>query len=1511
MGTKLYGTFKLGAQNYFTILQDNKSNQKLFLLSYYPTIGTPNSAYSSAYRNWGAIQKGKVPKEYVVCAFEKAKSTNKIKFYGNINTALNFFNTVRSLEAYSFNPKLTEKKTTVLNGVYVDRFYAKDNKAFFDRELEDGLYSRLIGKLGANDITLTKAKGYTLSVSVTMQEVKDAQTLSVAQTVTLKTITYEALENILDLSWYFNRKTNQQLKKYKAITNVSDFENLLMQGLIDEYRRCKETGDEFIVSIDTETTGLNVYLLDNSNPVKSHCVAIPISFRDNEAFVIFTNMTHFDNISLKYAFRRLESFVTKKEDVILESRTFNNPDLYQDLLLDKNNYSVVDRVEFKRSEVDIVGHNALFDGRVFEDNGVRIYWDDDTLLMAFNINPKIGKAEIPCLREKEEELPDHTYITKKYVEMVKGGVGLKNITRRLFNVETPELSDVLGKGNEDKYGELTDIRVAELYGGADGDFTRLVRKELKKLMPKGMFETYRKQDMPLINILYDSEYNGLTVDSEAVKDLAQRTYADLQIIKKFLWNYVGMKVQYKSEVLKLKVKYQSKLQTMDIFSKSNGNIKFENTELYSEFKEHLKDIHIDKNSEYVFEMKATDLRKVLYDILEYPVVKYTNDGSDPTKKKLPSTDKYVMERLLRAKLKHNELSESIMSSDGKKVLIDKEEFNSYRYPIAYVLKIYGSMNKEYTSYFKPILEHNLEGRLFKNYSMARIETRRIMNPSQTMKSDLKALVLPYDGGKDYYMLDFDMAQVEYRIMISLAWLLLLGKYPNKTKEEIFEMEPGAENVYGMIEKLKHPEADFHRESAATLKKVRPDQIDNKFRKQMKSVHFGIPYGLGEQSLCVKMFGELTEENLISTRLILKTFKDANKPVIDMLEHARDNSFIPVNFSDEFKRFAGFVDYTTDEETGEIVEHLHNVGKVENLLGFYRLFDLENLDKKKEGVIRRAAGNYPIQSFAAELFRIILIRFYNRCVKEGIADKIKWHMLIHDELLLSAHKSVNPFFLYKIILEECMPTFPGHTNYYVGINIGDNWAECKNDSSEAPVLFVQRMVKRWDAGEFKNDTWIDDAKSYVNKYKDQYMLERVHEVLAKAVPEIENPKATIYCSEIFDKVTNYAVRGYLKDFFAPPKYLKADGTPNKYWNKGLNDDQKLVESLQYWVGLWYGEGRTIVDLDGNVIYSKVDYSDEINKEAVSTNEEEEEELIISDDYEEEESDWGFDEEGFNDYSESLYFDDYSTDDEDDDSIKYNFDKKDAVSVGDLIENNSRVKNAFISNDDTLMVTIENTNYFKEVLQYLAKFVVKERYGMPVRFLVGGVPKKVKGFVDKNINLAELDAYIEELKSSKNSKTTTQLSYVLKRDNTLVINLPKSSIIDTLKSSLAKYKTTQGYTAIIYAENTFNCTIRYLSLDMSIEKLDNHINNLCKFELRAEEEYKHITLQNSLMILEVPDVNTVIKLKGILKPYLADNGRLVRFKLPNTSIMWLRVQSKLNFKKLDDYIEEVVNNEKVRL
>lgn len=98
---------------------------------------------------------------------------------------------------------------------------------------------------------------------------------------------------------------------------------------------------------------------------------------------------------------------------------------------------------------------------------------------------------------------------------------------------------------------------------------------------------------------------------------------------------------------------------------------------------------------------------------------------------------------------------NLASTNSKKaanyVLVSAEEFNKLKYPLALVLQKYAELNKEYTSYFKPILEQNLEGKIFKNYSLARIETRRIMNPGQTMKGSLKELIRSYSD--DYYLLD--------------------------------------------------------------------------------------------------------------------------------------------------------------------------------------------------------------------------------------------------------------------------------------------------------------------------------------------------------------------------------------------------------------------------------------------------------------------------------------------------------------------------------------------------------------------------------------------------------------------------------------------------------------------------------------------------------------------------------------------------------------------------------------
>lgn len=71
-----------------------------------------------------------------------------------------------------------------------------------------------------------------------------------------------------------------------------------------------------------------------------------------------------------------------------------------------------------------------------------------------------------------------------------------------------------------------------------------------------------------------------------------------------------------------------------------------------------------------------------------------------------------------------------------------------------------------------------------------------------MKGKLKALIRSYTD--DYYLLDFDMSQVEYRIMISLA------KYVS------------------MVNVMNNPERDYHTETASLLHGVPAHLVSKNF-----------------------------------------------------------------------------------------------------------------------------------------------------------------------------------------------------------------------------------------------------------------------------------------------------------------------------------------------------------------------------------------------------------------------------------------------------------------------------------------------------------------------------------------------------------------------------------------------------------------------------------------------------------------------------------------------------------
>lgn len=1322
----LYGSVNIGSDEMYLCLHDTKPTETYLLISKHHVSDMPRVLKKEKLEHAVLGSPNVIPTYfdlgYVLEGVKRTKVSGKVYEYRTVRVLETILQTISYCKTYHFlKDCITEDTEYQSLSDLVSEFAASDNDVSFVFKKVNGFYEYLCARKGNIKIELHSSKKTIPVKTIPFKESTSAVKKKVLK-ASLVAITYEQLQQAIDLSWY--EQGGKVLKNYRSIKTKEEFEEFVMKPLAQAIKKNQQSGkkSEVIIGLDTETTGTMICNLSWDNPVKDHCVAIPLSWEDNQAVTIFTDMEYFDSIPNEYVWKRLSTIIER--DQLVPVKTIS-PDLslykqkalgvskltaFDDTHDDASSYDNItdhpipdvpfEPIQFNRDELNIVGHNVMFDGKVAMDFGVLPYFDNDTLQMAFDLNPKV----------------------------VRGNNKLKALTHRLFGHETPELEDILGKGNEDKYKYLTDERVAIIYGCADADYTRLLYKKLRSIMTDHMYNCYKHQDPPMLNILYQSEYYGLPMNDTMLKNLAETSKSNLEILKNFMYHYVGGKVYYDTKRRYVEAQYNS------------GSIS------EKEYNDLLNNISVPSDAVYEFEVKASEIRKVMYDILKYPIISYT-DSKNP----LPKTDKYVMEKLKKVKsdvpgtymkkdilitgASYDEYEKLLAANKAKKakelVLISAEEFNKCKYPLTIVLAKYAELNKEYTSYFKPSLENNLEGKMFKSYSLARIETRRIMNPGQTMKGSLKALEEPY--GDDYYTCDFDMSQVELRIMFSEA---------GDTR---------------MIEKMKFPESDVHQETGAIVNHKEAYLVTKKERKNAKKVSFGKPYGLGETKMREDLGYPDTPEGRLLTRKVISEWEENNSLVVDFLERSRDEALTEQEISDDLRDFIDA--YQRNPETQEYLRDTDGnrikkpVSMVKNKLGFYRMFDLSGMDpnhlksaigkrgnfrgldltdyeRKKIGSIRRAAGNYPIQAFASELFRMILIRFYNRCVKEGIADKIIWHMLIHDELLCSVHKSINPFYLYKIIYEECMVTIKDHTKYFVGINMGHTWADCKSDSREAPVFFVQRMIKRWDAGEFANDTWIDDAWEYIKPYRQQYIVDRIGEVIREIQPGIDDQP--INMPLILDKFTNYTVRSYLNDYFSTNGNLKQPDSNASDSQKDLFEKAEWQSKFDTWAIQYFGEGKEIIRSNGKLEKLETIRSNEIIP--IDFNDDTSYSDLFDDDIHADKGYWSFDSEDLR-RSWTQYRNDYEEFNENDDDI-FDFSVKGATNVADLIVKKKDYKNLLLVNK-RLFITVGNRADIKKCKNFLVNSEMPTGYKVVFKTPLGTENWIT---VDDGINLEKLDQLI---------------------------------------------------------------------------------------------------------------------------------------------------------------------------
>lgn len=1307
---QIAGSADVGTDRHYLVVKELKNSVFYFLVSPEPVRGTgdtENAALPVVIHDAGALP-AYYSTDYLIESIQRSKVTGKVSKWGSGNVIEMFLDAVSYARSYRFaDMDVEEDSEEHEDGKTVRTYSAADVNVAYRRVDVNGSTSHLRVRKGQFHLDLVPMEFRTYERTLKYEDVTNEQRRNVL-CATIKTITLRDLDARMDMSWYHD-DSGTVLKDYRSIKSIYDFEISVVTPLVKGALAASKDSP-FVVTLDTETTGLAVYDLSEDNPDRSHCVCIQLSWEEDQGVAVFTDMEHFQNIPNEYVAERLEQLFRWYEGSA-EVKYWEAAPGSKSLSECSRKTAVLERGLFF-----LVGHNFSFDRKTMYQIDKRDIWfDADTLQMAFDINPQV----------------------------VRGNNKLKALTRRVFGHETPELSDVLGRGNEDKYRFLVDETVADIYGCADVDYTRKLFFFLKKLMPNSLYLRYRQQDVAIQNVLAVSEYYGMKTLEDKVKKLAVQTWENIQILKRTAWSYVGVYVDYAQKMYVADAMWESgKISSREEYEKMRGSIM------------------IDEDAVYEFDFKGSSLREILYRVLKYPIYAYTEG-----KQKLPKVDKFVISKLRKVKrsegstgreLSHDVLAYGVDRSEYERLkagsaaekkraeamcLISADEFNKLEYPLSLIIYKFADLNKEYTSYFKPILEGNMEGKIFKSYSMARIETRRIQNPGQTMKGSLKALIRSHSD--DYYLLDFDMSQVEYRIMLSLAKFVT------------------------MVERMKHPERDYHTETASVVNNIPPHKVSKKMRKLTKPVSFGVPYGLGERSLCEQMFGRVNEDTLFSTRVLLYKWKQNNSPIMDLLEEARKDALMEWEISDELRDFINA--WEMDSAGQPVVDESGRkvpvpVSRVSNIFGFYRVFNIKSVgqtqadvDRRRSGrytaaesSIRRAAGNYPIQSFAAELFRIILMRFYWRCVREGIADKVIWHMLVHDELLCSVHKSIHPFFVFKIVKESCMITMNGHTKYFVGINIGNTWAECKDDAREAPVFFVNRMVEAWDNGSFRPENtpaeylkngdaeqgyWFNDPWEFIKTHRDKYVEDRIGEVIRTMI-DVDNGPVDV--PELLKKFDNYTVRAYVNDYpVNTPVDEDAFVIGKDERGKALIDQDALDNSiwssrLETWALRVFGEGKDFIRDDGKRI--------KLKKYAAQPEEVTEDEFVdfaelFEDDRFEHERSWTFDEENvksvyqrnlldMTDYEEETYEVDYTK-------------RGKASNLAEMIVKKDRYRAVRIINKQ-IVIPYRTEKQVEECKKKLAGYRASSGYRVVFKDVLGRLHMWIH--LRDSVNLDEVDAQV---------------------------------------------------------------------------------------------------------------------------------------------------------------------------
>jgi DNA polymerase I len=230
------------------------------------------------------------------------------------------------------------------------------------------------------------------------------------------------------------------------------------------------------------------------------------------------------------------------------------------------------------------------------------------------------------------------------------------------------------------------------------------------------------------------------------------------------------------------------------------------------------------------------------------------------------------------------------------------------------------------------------------------------------------------GAPDRCLISADYSQIELRILAHLS------------------------GDAGLKEAFRKDE-DIHRDTAARVFGIAPEDVTPEQRRRAKAVNFGVVYG-------ISAFG------------LARNIGVSNKEAAAFIEH----------YFESYPGVKAWIEQTKEDA--------RTIGYVKTVLGRRRYIpELTGSDPMARRTAERVVVNTPVQGSAADIIKVAMIRLDKALEGTGAQMLLQ----VHDELLVEAPKSAAKAIAatMRTIMEEA---FALEVPLKVDVGIGPNWAE---------------------------------------------------------------------------------------------------------------------------------------------------------------------------------------------------------------------------------------------------------------------------------------------------------------------------------------------------------------------------------------------------------------------------------------------------------------------------------------